>query len=545
MEQLAKNQIHTARITGYSSAGAGVARIGGRAVFVENALAGEEWEILILKVSSAAVYGKGLCLISPSPERMEPECPHFGPCGGCDLMHMSYGEELRFKLERVNDALRRIGGLDFRVPEIIGADSLPRYRNKAIYNISGTPGRAVAGFYRERSHDVVPLEDCLIQTEPSARCASALIRHMNENGIPPYDEATGRGLIRRLFTRCSVKYPQSVAVIVSAKGLGAKTEGLVPALREECPELTGIVLCVNGDPGNAVLSGSLRTLWGSEYIEDELLGVKFRVSPLSFFQVNPPQAEKLYSLALEYASPQGGGTVLDLYCGAGTISLCLAGRAEMVYGAEIVPQAIDNARKNARLNCIKNAEFLLADAAEAAARLKKEGVRPDAIVVDPPRKGLSPDLIQTITEMAPPRIVYVSCDPATLSRDLKLFAERGYKAKAGAAVDMFPRTRHVETVCLLSKLQSKEHIEIEVKMDELDLTSAESKATYEEIKAYVLEYTGLKVSYLYIAQVKQKYGIIERENYNKPKSENAKQPQCPPEKEKAIMEALKHFGMIL
>ena len=256
------------------------------------------------------------------------------------------------------------------------------------------------------------------------------------------------------------------------------------------------------------------------------------------------QAERLYERAVEYAVNAPTDQVLDLYCGAGTISLCLARKAAHVIGAEIVPEAIENARRNAERNGIENAEFLCADAGAAAAELARRGVRPDCIVVDPPRKGMSPDAIDAMVSMQPPRIVYVSCDPGTLARDVKLLTQHGYTLTQVLAVDMFPQTPHVETVCLLSKLKSKEHIEIEVKMDEMDLTSAESKATYEEIREYVLEHTGLKVSHLYIAQVKQKYGIIERENYNKPKSENAKQPQCPPEKEKAIKEALKHFGMI-
>ena len=264
----------------------------------------------------------------------------------------------------------------------------------------------------------------------------------------------------------------------------------------------------------------------------------------SFYQVNRAQAERLYAKAIEFADLTGQETVLDLYCGAGTITLALSDHAKRVLGAEIVPEAIDDARENAVRNGVKNAEFFCGDASDVAKKLAQEHLRPDVITVDPPRKGLAPDVVESIAAMQPERVVYVSCDSATMARDVKRFAELGYTAARAAAVDMFPRADHVETVCLLSKLQSKEHIEIEVKMDELDLTSAESKATYEEIKAYVLEHTGLKVSYLYIAQVKQKYGIIERENYNKPKSENARQPQCPPEKEKAITEALRHFGMI-
>lgn len=480
MEELKKNQTYTAEISGYSSTGAGVCRINGRAVFVENALIGEVWELLILKVSSSAVYGKGIKLLSSSPERREPDCPVFGKCGGCDLMHMSYDEELRFKLRRVNDAIKRVGGIDFTVPEIIAADEdqIYRYRNKGIFAIGQDKcGQAVSGFYRERTHDIIPVNDCLIQTELSVRCSAALRDFMDKTGVPAYDELSGKGQIRRLFTRSSVKYPQSVVVVVSAKGLHEHTQALVDCLRENCPELTGIVLCINKDRGNTVLGGEFYTLWGSEFIEDELCGLKFRISPMSFYQINPIQAQKLYDRAVAYASPDGESTVLDLYCGTGTISLCLAKRAKKVYGAEIVEDAVLNARQNAEENGIKNAEFILGDAADAAASLSKSGIRPDAVVVDPPRKGLSESVIDTIAEMSPSRVVYVSCDPGTMSRDLKRFKGHGYALSYGTAVDMFPRTSHVETVCLLSKLHADHHIELNLNLDEMDLTAAESKAT--------------------------------------------------------------------
>lgn len=485
MEELKKNQTHIAEICGYSSTGAGVCRIGGRAVFVDKALVGETWEILILKVSSAAVFGKGIKLLKASDQRRQPPCPSFGKCGGCDLMHMSYEEELHFKLCRVNDALRRIGGLDFSVEKIIGSsdNSIYNYRNKAIYAVgSADNGSAVTGFFRERSHSIVPVDSCLIQTELSSDCATALRSFMDKNAVPAYDEADGSGLIRHLFTRCSLKYPQSVACVVSTKRLGALETELVQALRTACPQLTGIVLCVNKSEENTVLSGSFHTLWGSEYIEDELCGLKFRISPMSFYQINPRQAEGLYQLAVNYAIPTAGvkflneffsgkgitldsdlddpcisiaeyhggsGTVLDLYCGTGTISLCLAKKAKMVIGAEIVEAAVENARRNAEENGIENVRFICADASLAAAQLAAEGIRPDAVVVDPPRKGLAPDVVDIICEMQPLRVVYVSCDPATLARDVKHFYEKGYLPRKGMAVDMFPRCAHVETVLLL------------------------------------------------------------------------------------------------
>ncbi|MEG2382646.1 MAG: 23S rRNA (uracil(1939)-C(5))-methyltransferase RlmD, partial [Oscillospiraceae bacterium] len=446
MDELLKNQTYTAEITGYGSSGAGVCRICGRAVFVNLALIGEIWEVLILKVTSSAVYGKGTRLLRPSPERTEPLCPIFGKCGGCDLLHMSYAEEKSFKLTRVNDAIKRVAGLDFSIDEIIGAEEneILRYRNKAIYSISkDAAGNAVTGFFRERSHETIPAPDCLIQTELSVRTAAALREFMDANGVTPYDEKTGKGQLRHLFTRCNATSTQSVACIVAARGLHENAEALIACLRERCPELTGIVLCINKNPTNSVLDGDFYTLWGSDTIEDELCGLRFKISPASFYQVNPHQAERLYNRALEYASPDGAGTVLDLYCGTGTISLCLARGAKYVYGAEISEAAVLNARQNAIDNGIENAEFILGDAGDAAKRLEKAGTLPDAIVVDPPRKGLSEEVIDSIVAMSPKRVVYVSCDPATLSRDLKHFATQGYTPTQGTAVDMFPRTCHV------------------------------------------------------------------------------------------------------
>lgn len=454
MDEIKKNQSYTAEIEGYSSTGAGVARILGRAVFVDFAIMGEVWEILILKVTSSSVYGKGFKCIKASMERVSPACPVFGKCGGCDLMHMSYDEELRFKLSRVNDAIKRVAGLDFTINEIVGADedNILRYRNKAIFAVGqDNNGKAVTGFFRERSHDIIDAPDCLIQTELSVRCAEALRTFMDDNGVSAYNEETDKGQIRHIFTRCSLKFPQSVACVVSARGLHEHTDSLVKTLREKCPELTGIVLCINKARGNTVLAGDFHTLWGSEFIEDELCGLRFKISPLSFYQINLLQAEKLYGRALDYASPDGSGVVLDLYCGTGTISLCLARGAKFVYGAEIVESAVINARQNAESNVIRNAEFILGDAGDAAKTLALSGVKPDAVVVDPPRKGLSIEVIEEICKMSPTRVVYVSCDPATLARDMKLFVERGYMLQKGTAVDMFPRTRHIEVVALLER----------------------------------------------------------------------------------------------
>ena len=451
MDELKKNQIFTARMDGWSSDGSGVCRRGGRAVFVPRAIPGELWDVKIVKAASSAVYGTGIKLLEPSPERIEPRCPYFGKCGGCDTWHISYGEELRFKLGQVNDALRRIGGQSLAIRRIIPSDREERYRNKGIYAVAQSDGKARAGFYRERSHDLIEVEGCLIQNELADKAAKCVAGWMNAGGVKAYDEASGRGTVRHVFTRRAANTPDAVTCIVTARGFGDATSSLVAALRDACPELTGIVLCVNKSRGNAILDGNFYTLWGSGVMCDTLCGFSFEISPQAFYQINPPQAEKLYAETVRFAGLAGGDTALDLYCGAGTISMCLARNAGRVIGAEIVPEAVENAKKNAAANGVDNAEFICADAGEAADILAGRGLKPAAVVVDPPRKGMYEPAVEAVCRMAPERVVYVSCNPATLARDVARFGERGYVLTDGAAVDMFPRTRHVETVVLMSR----------------------------------------------------------------------------------------------
>ena len=457
MEELKKNQIYTVQIDGYSSKGLGVCRIEGRAVFVPRALVGESWRVRIVKVASSAVYARGEELLTPSPERIESDCPHFGKCGGCDCRHMSYAEELRFKLERVNDALQRIGRQSVTVGEIIPNETISRYRNKGIFAIAEKDGRPTSGFFREHTHELIPVERCLIQNELSDRAAKAVTAFMARNGIPAYDERSGSGAVRHVFCRCSRKTADAVVCVVSAKGFGDKTPLLVETLRLVCPELSGIVLNINKTRGNTVLAGEFHTLWGKAEIKDELCGFRYSLSPQAFFQINPPQAEKLYGRAMEYA--QGGELALDLYCGAGTISLCLARRFAHVIGAEIVPEAVENARANAAENVVDNVEFLCADASDAARELADRALHPDVIVVDPPRRGMDEAAIRAVCSMEPKRIVYVSCNPATLARDVLLFSELDYALREATAVDMFSRTCHMETVCCLYH-QKKDFISV-------------------------------------------------------------------------------------
>ena len=539
MPALEKNRVYRAHIDGYSSEGLGIARIDGQVVFVHGAIRGETCDILVMKVLKNAAFGKIAALAEPSPARRQPDCPYYGRCGGCDFRHMSYEEELWAKRARVQDALTRIGGAEVTVEKILGAEQPLHYRNKSIYPIS--PAGEV-GFYRARSHQVVHVEHCLIQKPEADALAQAVRDYIARFQVEPYNEATGRGLLRHLYVRTSCRGESLACLLVNGSRLPHEQE-LVDMLRAAAPGVCGVVLGENTRRGNAILGDRYRTLWGRDYLTDTLCGLELRLSVPSFYQVNHDQAQRLYEKALEYADLTGRELAVDLYCGAGTITQVLARRARYVIGGEIVPEAIRDAEDSARRNGVENVEFLCGDASRLAAELRQRGLRPDVICVDPPRKGLAPDVVEAAASMTPGRIVYVSCDPATLARDVARFAPLGYCPVRACAVDLFPGTAHVETVCLLVLRNPVTHINIDVDVEEM-VQDKRGLATYGQIKDYVLEQNGLKVSSLYIAQVKQKHGIIERDNYNKPKSEDVRQPQCPPDKERAITEVLKHFGMI-
>jgi len=444
-----KNQIYNVNIESYNSEGMGVCRVDGQAVFVPGTIEGENWEIKLVKAGSTANYARAENILSASDMRIVPECPHFGKCGGCDTWHMKYGEELRFKLNKVNNALSHIGKQTVMADEILGAESVYNYRNKGILAVGMVNGSIRAGFYRQRSHELIAAEDCLIQNRLCLKAAKCITAFMEENSIPPYDEVTGKGLIRHIFCRKAYYGTDAVVCIVAARGFGDKTQALVNRLLKDCPELSGIVLNINKTRGNTVLSGDFYTLWGKDTISDSLCGIGFDIAPQAFYQVNPIQAEKLYNKALEYAAISKDDLVFDLYCGAGTISLCLAKKARNVIGAEIVPQAIENARINAEKNSIYNAEFICADAGKAAEKLASRGLKPAVVLVDPPRKGMDETAVNAVATMRPERVVYVSCNCATMARDILRFNEFGYKLEKACAVDMFPRTCHVETVVLL------------------------------------------------------------------------------------------------
>ncbi len=455
MTELKKNEIYRVRIEDYSSEGMGIARIHGQVVFVQRALRGEECEVRILKVLKNMAFAKVERLLSPSAHRADPDCPYFGRCGGCDLRHMDYEEELSAKRSRVQAALRRLGGTEVEVEEILGAKDRTGYRNKSQYPVS--PDGKI-GFYRARTHEVTDIDRCLIQKEAADAAAAAVRRWMKEYRVPGYDEKSYRGLVRHVYVRSNQKDESLICILAAEDKLPAE-KALVELLREACPRAVGIVLGVNRKRNNVILGDSYRTLWGEDRLEDTLCGLTFRLSVPSFYQINRDQAEVLYGKAVEYAGLTGKETVLDLYCGTGTITLAMAKKAGKVIGAEIVPEAIEDAKKNAGRNGIENASFFCGDASDIAAKLRSDGLRPDVVCVDPPRKGLAEDVIGTIAAMAPERVVYVSCDPATLGRDVKRFSERGYEVKRAAAVDMFPGTVHVESVVLLSRKKWKNEYE--------------------------------------------------------------------------------------
>ena len=447
MAELEKNKIYRTVIEGYSAEGLGIARIGGQVVFVHRGIRGEECDVLILKVLRHAAYGKVVKTEKPSLHRREPDCPYYGKCGGCDFRHMDYEEELRAKRQRVQDALQRIGGSDVPVETIHGAAATERYRNKVQFPVRG----GAIGFYRARTHEVVDVEDCLLQPEDAKSIRHAVQEYMTAFRVSSYDDRSGRGLIRHLYIRSNQAGERLVCLLVNGEKL-PQVEKLVSLLRAAAPRLRGVVLGVNRKKNNVILGESYRTLWGDDYLTETLCSHCFRISVPSFFQINRAQTEVLYQRVLDFAGLTGRETVVDLYCGIGTISLTMAKRAGRVIGVEVVPEAVDDARENAARNGLAGkTRFECGDASSLAEQLKDEGVRPDVVTVDPPRKGLAVDVVETIVEMAPRRVVYVSCDPATLGRDVKRFADLGYRAARAEAVDLFPRTAHVESVVLLTR----------------------------------------------------------------------------------------------
>ena len=547
---LQKNQILTLRIERLSSDGSGVAHSpDGETVFVPGAAPGDEADVRIVKDCKRYAFGILDHLRTPSPDRIPVDCAVAGPCGGCSLRHLDYTAELRAKQENVTDAFRRIGGLDVPVLDICPSPEVDRYRNKVQFPVGlDKNGNPCIGFYAGRTHRIVPCPDCKLQPGVLNDIGNALCRFFAENGIQPYNEETGRGLVRHIFLRRGAHSGQIMVCLVCTRPNFPHADALCTRLREQFADIATILLNVNSKNTNVILGTETHTLYGPGYIEDTLCGVPVQLGPLSFYQVNTLAAERLYGIAAQYAQLTPDDLLLDLYCGMGTIGLSMVDHCRELVGVEIVPEAIESAKANAaRMGDAVAAKscFFCADAGQAATRLAAEGLHPDVVMLDPPRKGCDEATLSAVVRMAPRRVVYVSCNPATAARDAAWLENNGYHAEKVQPVDLFPRTKHVETVVLLSKgeVDSKK-IRVEFSLEDMDMSEFQDGATYPQIKEYVLEHTGLKVSNLYISQIKRKCGIGVGKNYNLPKSEDSRQPQCPQEKEKAIREAFKYFGMI-
>ena len=547
---LQKNQLLTLRIERLSNDGSGVAHSSeGEAVFVPGTAPGDEAQVRIVKDCGRYAFGILDKLLTPSPDRIPVDCAVAGPCGGCSLRHLDYAAELRAKQESVADAFRRIGGLDVPVLDALPSPEVDRYRNKVQFPVGhDKDGAPCIGFYAGRTHRIVPCPDCKLQPGVLNDIGNTLCAFFAAHGIQPYDEERGKGLVRHIFLRRGAHSGQIMVCLVCTRPKLPHSDELVALLREKFRDIATILINVNAKKTNVILGEESVTLYGPGCIEDALCGVPVRLGPLSFYQVNTLAAERLYGVAAEYAQLEPDDVLLDLYCGMGTIGLSMAGHCRELIGVEIIPEAIDSAKANAaRMGdaVAAKSRFFCADAGEAAARLAAEGLRPDVIMLDPPRKGCDETTLSAVVQMSPRRVVYVSCNPSTAARDAAWLEEHGYHAEKVQPVDLFPRTRHCECVIALSKgeIDSKK-VRVEFSLEGMDTSGLQKGATYPEIKARVLEQTGLKVSSLYISQVKQKCGLEVRENHHKAKSENTKQPQCPKEKEDAIVEALRHFQMI-
>ena len=447
---LVKNQIYEAEIIDYTAEGQGVARVEGCAVFVPNAIVGERCTVRIEKVGKTWAAGKIAELLEKSPHRVNRECPVAKLCGGCDFWHMDYEEETRLKADRVRQALNRIGGEHLESLPILAAPTVYGYRNKAQYPVACKKNKAYAGFFRAGTHQVVENDRCLILPRETDQVKDLVMDYVNQQRVPVYDETTGKGLLRHIYVRRGTVSGQVLVCLVLNGRKLPRAEALIERLKAVKGFAT-LVLSVNTKAGNAVLGNEFITLYGPGYIEDTLCGLHFRLSPRSFYQVNHDQAQRLYEAAISQAEITKEDTVFDLYCGVGTITLAMARHAGKVIGVEVIPQAVEDARDNAKRNGIENAEFFCGDAGEAALALEAKGIRADVAVVDPPRKGLNADTIEALSRMAPRRIVYVSCDPATLARDVALLKERGYTLKNASAADLFPRCAHVESVVTLTR----------------------------------------------------------------------------------------------
>lgn len=544
-----KNDMVTLYIEDMGHDGEGIGKAEGYTLFVKDTVIGDKVEAKIMKTKKNYGYARLMKVLEPSKDRVEPRCPDARACGGCQLQFLSYEKQLEFKKNKVKGNLERIGGFEnICIEQVIGMETPWRYRNKAQFPVGkNKDGEIITGFYAGRTHSIIPNTDCLLGAEVNQKILEAVLTYMKENQVEPYEETSGTGLVRHILIRCGFKTGELMVCLVINGDALPKADRLVDRLKD-IPGMTSVTFNINKKKNNVILGDKVVGLWGQNYISDFIGEVEYRISPLSFYQVNPVQTEKLYGKALEYAGLTGQETVWDLYCGIGTISLFLAQKAKQVYGVEIVPAAIEDAKQNAERNGIKNAEFYVGKAEDVLPRkYEEEGVSADVIVVDPPRKGCDEALLSTMLKMKPKRIVYVSCDSATLARDLKRLCAEEYGIEKVAVCDMFPQGVHVETVVLLGRKKSTEdmvyaYVDYEPE-DDTYLQGMKGNATYREIKEWIKAEYGMSVSSLYVAQIKDKCGFEKRQNYNIGENK-AHVPNCPPEKEKAILKAFKHFRMI-
>ena len=565
-----KNDIVTVEITDIGVSGEGIGHVDGYTLFIKDAVIGDVVEAKVMKAKKNYGYARLMKVITPSEYRVEPKCAFARRCGGCQIQEMSYDRQLVFKDQKIRGNLERIGGftkdqIDTVMQPVVGMEPPFGYRNKAQFPFgTDKEGNPITGFYAGRTHDIIANTDCALGVEQNKEILEIILQYMRENKIKSYDEKTGKGLIRHALIRYGFKTKEiMVCLVVNGKKL-PKAERLIEKLIQ-IEGMTSITISPNTRRDNVIMGDSYEILWGQGYITDYIGNVKYQISPLSFYQVNPVQTEKLYGLALEYADLKGDETVWDLYCGIGTISLFLAQKAKQVYGVEIVPQAIDDAKENAKINAIDNAEFFVGKAEEVLPEYYAEYEREhngetahaDVIVVDPPRKGCDETLLETIVKMQPEKVVYVSCDSATLARDLKYLCANGYEIKMCRGVDQFPQSVHVETVVLLSHKKPDGHINVKVEfgegegkvpLDNIAKRAEEYKpkerVTYKMIKEYIEAKYGFKVHTAYIAEVKRDLGLP---MYDAPNAvEELKQPRKHPtaEKVEAIKDALKHFEVI-
>ena len=542
---LNKNDIVEVEIVDLTHEGAGVAKVDGFVFFVDNALPGEVIKMRVLKLKKNIGFGKVEEYVTLSPNRNHDIDATYLRSGIADFGHMTYEEQLKFKRKQVVDNLYKTAGIsDVEVAETLGMDTPYAYRNKAQVPVRRVKGQLETGFYRKNSHDLIPIEDFLIQDKEIDKLIVFVRDLLRRYDLKPYDEKEQTGLIRHLVVRRGHYSGQMMLVFVTTRPKVFRIDQVIVKITEAFPSVVSIIQNINDKNTNAIFGKEFHTLYGQDTITDSMLGNDYEISAQSFYQVNTEMAEKLYQTAIDFSDLNSDSIVIDAYSGIGTIGLSFAKQVKEVYGVEVIETAVEDAKKNAERNGITNAHYVADSAENAMAKWSKDGIKPDVIIVDPPRKGLTESFIKASVAMKPEKITYVSCNPATMARDIKLYQELGYELKKVQPVDLFPQTHHVETVALLSKLDVDKHIDVEIELDELDLTSAESKATYAQIKEYVWNKFELKVPTLYIAQIKRKCGIELREHYSKSKKEKQIIPQCTPEKGEAIMDALRHFKMI-